>query len=312
MTNVPLDPRYEVGALYSRLLDIHDVLGGQQRSGISTPPKSPFVIIFTGEAGKQHGYNDRWDDNGHFHYFGEGQIGDMQDKRGNRAIREHLVNGKRLVVFQMMGHSRPCRYMGEFRYINSYKEPGIPDTKGTPRVAIVFELEPLNTDSIGFFNTRDFQTMLELDSTSTDKLTEVRTKQSLFKRRLLSFEKECRITGIADLRFLRASHMKPWSACETGSERVDGANGLLLTPHADLLFDRGWITFTNAGRIECSSHLPAEVIKRIGLNLKSRRATGEFSEEQCAYLAFHQSHVYDKTFKKACDPIAELLATSKS
>lgn len=312
MTNLALDPQYEIGALYSRRLEIHDVLGGQRQGGISTPASSPFVIIFTGEAGKQHGYHDFWDDNGHFHYFGEGQVGDMQDKGGNRAIREHLANNKRLILFQMMGHGRPYRYVGEFRCLKAYSQANVRDTKDTPRVAIVFELEPINSDSIGLLATHETEAILELDATSAKKLTEVRTKQGLFKRRLLSFEKECRITGIADLRFLRASHMKPWSACETGNERVDGANGLLLTPHADFLFDRGWITFTKAGRIECSTHLPSEVIKRIGLNLKSRRGTGEFSDEQQTYLAFHQSHVYDKAFKKADDPIAELLATSKS
>lgn len=312
MTNIALDPQYEVGALYSRLLDIHSVLGGQRQGGIATPATSPFVIIFTGEAGRKHGYPDFWDDNDHFHYFGEGQVGDMQDKGGNRAIREHLANNKRLILFQMMGHGRPCRYVGEFRCLRAYKEPGITDTNGNPRLAIVFELVPLDPPPTELAVAPETNLILELVATSTKKLAEIRTKQNLFKRRLLSFEKECRITGIADLRFLRASHMKPWSACETGNERVDGANGLLLSPHADFLFDRGWITFTNAGHIECSSHLPAEVVKRIGINLKSRRATGEFSEEQRAYLAFHQSYVYDKAFKKRQDPAAELLTISDS
>ena len=53
---------FQIGALYNRKAHIHALLGGQQQGGISTPPDQPFVIIFTGEAGKSHGYTDRWDD----------------------------------------------------------------------------------------------------------------------------------------------------------------------------------------------------------------------------------------------------------
>src|SRR5690606_29794945 len=84
---------------------------------------------------------------------------------------------------------------------------------------------------------------LELGSTVGLRLGEVRKKQSLFRRRLIGVEKERRLTGVRDLRFLRASHIKPWAECGTAAERIDGHNGLLLTPTADLLFDHGWITF---------------------------------------------------------------------
>src|SRR5690606_17423574 len=93
------------------------------------------------------------------------------------------------------------------------------------------------------------RTSIDLSATVSVQLSAIRAKQSLFKRRLLNVEKQCRLTGVADLRFLRASHIKPWAKCTSGDERVDGANGLLLTPHADLLFDRGWITFEDNGAL---------------------------------------------------------------
>ena len=86
------------GALYSRRLDIHARFGGQQQGGISTPAEAPVVIIFTGEAGQTHGYHDFWDDEGFFHYFGEGQRGDMKLVRGNREILEHRTFDKRLMT----------------------------------------------------------------------------------------------------------------------------------------------------------------------------------------------------------------------
>jgi len=58
---LPTDLPFEVGALYNRRQQIHGALGGQMQGGISTPSNSPFVILFTGEAGSQHGYRDHWE-----------------------------------------------------------------------------------------------------------------------------------------------------------------------------------------------------------------------------------------------------------
>lgn len=309
-----IDLPFEVGALYNRREDIHGRFGGQRRGGISTPANSPFVILFTGEAGKQHGYHDFWDNNGILHYYGEGQTGDMQDRGGNRAIREHLQNNKSLLLFQMMGHGKPYRFLGEFQFRHVYEMPGIPDTQGHLRTAIVFMLEPIEAEFNPFQNAVADQAFpkLDLSETTSLQLTEVRSKQSLFKRRLLTVEKQCRMTGIADLRFLRASHIKPWSHCADGDERIDGSNGLLLSPHADFLFDRGWITFEDNGVLVRSSHLPKEVANRIGLNLKQGRDCGEFFGQQKAYLEYHRNAVFEKSFKKFEDPLSELFATTIS
>jgi len=243
---------FEVGALYNRQKQIHGVFGGQQQGGISTPKEHPLVIAFTGEAGVSHGYHDFWDDDEVFHYFGEGQVGDMKYVAGNRAIGEHVKDGKTLVVFQMMGKGRPYRYLGRFMCQSSYVQPGTPDREGQLRSSIVFRLRSLEA-SLGLAASKKDQAQIDaaiddVDATSTKRETEVRTKQRLFRERLIGIEKGCRLTGIEDLRFLRASHIKPW-ADSTHSERVGGENGLLLAPHADLLFDRGWISSSASGRL---------------------------------------------------------------
>lgn len=224
---------FEVGALYNRQKQIHGVFGGQQQGGISTPKEHPLVIAFTGEAGVSHGYHDFWDDDEVFHYFGEGQVGDMKYVAGNRAIGEHVKDGKTLVVFQMMGKGRPYRYLGRFMCQSSYVRPGTPDREGQPRSAIVFRLKSLEA-SLGLAASDTDQAEIDaatddVSATSAWRETEVRTKQRLFRERLIGVEKGCRLTGIEDLRFLRASHIKPW-AVSTHSERVDGENGLLLAP----------------------------------------------------------------------------------
>ena len=244
-----------------------------------------------------HGYHDFWDDDEVFHYFGEGQVGDMKYVAGNRAIGEHVKDGKTLVVFQMMGKGRPYRYLGRFMCLSSYVQPGMPDGKAQPRSAIVFRLRSLEA-SLGLAASESEQAEIDagaavddVGATSARRETEVRTKQRLFRERLIGVEKGCRLTGIEDLRFLRASHIKPW-ADSTHSERVDGENGLLLAPHADLLFDRGWISFSSNGRLLVSNELPTDVQGRLGLNLDASLRYGIFSRKQLSFMEFHRDVIF--------------------
>lgn len=294
--DISVDLPFEVGALYSRRSFIHAHLGGQQQGGISTPSKHPIVIAFTGEAGSTHGYRDFWDDEEIFHYFGEGQVGDMRYAAGNRAIEEHVKDGKRLIIFQMMGKGRPARYLGEFQSISSYIQRNTPDTLGQPRSAIIFRLKRLfNRDaprapsesSLPFFDDSN-----EVGETSTQRLVDVRTKQRLFRERLIGFERGCRLTGVEDLRFLRASHIKPWSFSGP-EERVDGQNGLLLTPHADHLFDRGWISFRDNGTVLVSDHLPTQVRDLLCMRALSIRQIPALSTRQRDYMSFHRDAVFE-------------------
>lgn len=302
---------FQMGALYNRRFDIHERWGGQRQGGISTPKDAPFVFIFTGEAGKSHGYHDEWnEEDGLLDYFGEGQSGDMTMTGGNRAIDQHVQDGKRLLVFKSLGHGKPYRFDGEFIKRARYVRPDTPATRGPNRNAIVFRLEPI--DPAPLIAPRKIadvsQEEAELGSATILRLSEVRTKQQLFRRRLIDVEKQCRLTRIMDLRFLRASHIKPWAACATATERTDGNNGLLLTPTADLLFDRGWISFENSGRLLVSEELPKEVSGRIGLKLKSGRLCGAFNLHQSTYLDFHQNAVFKKRYLTAPDPVSDLVS----
>lgn len=285
---------FVVGALYNRRQDIHAHLGGQWQSGIATPSGSPFVIAFTSVAGLRHGYLDDWNADGTFRYFGEGQVGDMRLERGNLALYEHERNHKRLLLFQALGGG-VHRFLGEFRCADFDLVPGVPDRDGRPRTAIVFRLQPLH-DEVGEalaasppFYPDDSD---RFDATVKQVLTTVRTKQALFRRRLTTIERGCRITRVCDLRFLRASHIKPWAESDN-TERVDRNNGLLLTPSADLLFDHGWISFRDDGRLLVAPDLPDEVERKVGLDLRPGRDCGAFNDDQARFLAYHRDCVYD-------------------
>ncbi|WP_311946969.1 HNH endonuclease [Halomonas piscis] len=86
----------------------------------------------------------------------------------------------------------------------------------------------------------------DLSATEKEQLVLSRRGQGRFRRALEVIEPRCRITGLAEKRHLKASHIKPWRD-SSNSERLDGNNGLLLTPHIDHLFDQGYISFSDNG-----------------------------------------------------------------
>lgn len=131
-----------VGSLWRRS-EIHDMFGGQRQGGISTPAGSPYIILFSSPRGNEYGYKDGWDNNGFYRYTGEGQTGDMTFTRGNKAIRDHVKDGKVLLLFETTENDLR-RFVGTMAYVGHTIEQ-LPDQSGNMRSAIVFKLVP--TDS---------------------------------------------------------------------------------------------------------------------------------------------------------------------
>ena len=129
------------GNVYRRR-HLHQLYGGQEQGGISTPSGHNMIFLFTSDRGQEHGYQDGWTDEGTFLYTGEGQKGDMQFVRGNKAIRDHMQNGKELHLFKQAGPAH-VEYIGQMVYVGHHFKPG-PDTQGNIRQLIVFELRLLN------------------------------------------------------------------------------------------------------------------------------------------------------------------------
>lgn len=132
---------FEIGKTYDRQRDIHAPFKGQEQGGISTPAGFPYVFLFTGDTGEQYGYKDDWTPDGVFLYTGEGQTGDMEFVRGNKAIRDHAAGGKDLLLFEALGKGQGIRYKGSFACASWEKREG-PDREGNTRQVIVFHLVP--------------------------------------------------------------------------------------------------------------------------------------------------------------------------
>jgi hypothetical protein len=93
-------------------------------------------------------------------------------------------------------------------------------------------------------------------TTEAERLVIQRIGQDVFRARLMDYwQGRCPLTGIADQALLRASHIIPWSECESDAERLDVHNGLLLSALWDAAFDRALVTFDGAGRPEFSPAL---------------------------------------------------------
>jgi hypothetical protein len=144
---------------------------------------------------------------------------------------------------------------------------------------------------------------LMLDRTIRDSVIQARRGQGTFRANVETVERACRLTGITNPTLLIASHIKPWRLCDTAGERLDGMNGLLLTPDADLLFDRGFITFENDGEVLVSPRMDRLDLKRLGLDVLDWDRLGfndagagwqprGLAERQVGYMAYHREQVF--------------------
>jgi putative restriction endonuclease len=134
----------------------------------------------------------------------------------------------------------------------------------------------------------------QLMETVREAVILARRGQGLFKQRVMELEHACRITGVNRLEHLRASHCKPWRDA-TNEERLDGENGLLLTPNADHLFDRGFVGFEDDGDLLVSPVAHQESLERLGIDPRRPPNVGRFAEGQRRYLAYHRENVLLKS-----------------
>jgi hypothetical protein len=129
----------------------------------------------------------------------------------------------------------------------------------------------------------------DIPETEKLQLQKSRRGQGLFRTRVQLIEKMRRVTGLSDKRHLRASHIKPWVR-SNDHEKLDGNNGLLLSPHIDHLFDRGYISFASDGSLMLSAWMKSDVLLAWGLD--PHLNVGAFGAEQELYLQYHRTDVF--------------------
>jgi hypothetical protein len=130
----------------------------------------------------------------------------------------------------------------------------------------------------------------QLNDTQRGALIMARRGQGVFKERVMRIERRCRITLVENPVHLRASHCKPWRD-STDQERLDGENGLLLTPSVDHLFDRGFISFEDSGELIVSPVAHRTSLERMGVVTNRVVNVGPFTEGQKHFLNYHRDAV---------------------
>lgn len=134
-------------------------------------------------------------------------------------------------------------------------------------------------------------TSTTIPDTEKQAIVMARRGQGLFRKRVAQIERRCRVTGVTAAEFLRASHAKPWRD-SSNEERLDGENGLLLTPDVDLLFDRGFISFKDNGDVLVSPVADRAEMAKMGLADHMLNNVGAFTVKQRNYLEFHRDMVF--------------------
>jgi putative restriction endonuclease len=159
---------------------------------------------------------------------------------------------------------------------------------------------PVASDDLDFWESKlelDIAADTSVRETERQAIVRARVGQGLFKERVSKIETRCRLTGVENPVHLVASHCKPWRD-STNQERLDGENGLLLTPSIDHLFDRGFIGFENNGRLIISpvAHRPS--LQRMGVDTEQVVNVGGFSAGQRNFLDFHRNSVFLESLRK--------------
>lgn len=154
MTDEPV----EIGKITTRA-EMMDVFGGGSQGGILPSAQTPNVLIYSDPAaGRQSGYIDGWlpdvDERGPvFEYTGHGE-GDQtftgREGTGNRAVLQHVDDGRALRVFKATGQTVAGTGIMQHRYIGIFELDAeqpyvvrqVPNRKGIERRVIVFRLRP--------------------------------------------------------------------------------------------------------------------------------------------------------------------------
>ena len=161
-------------------------------------------------------------------------------------------------------------------------------------------VKPVPADDLDFWERKLEQDVVSdstVRETERQAIIRARVGQGLFKERVSKIETKCRVTGVENPVHLVASHCKPWRD-STNEERLNGENGLLLTPSIDHLFDRGFIGFESNGKLIISpvAHRPS--LQRMGIDTEHVSNVGGFTTGQKLFLDFHRNAVFLESLRK--------------
>jgi hypothetical protein len=199
-------------------------------------------------------------------------------------IKDHIEKIRSLLPkkYSPLLPNGKAQQSGYLHLISEHLAQMIKELIGTQYIEIVSTDESVEDGIVG---------RTDIGSTVKEQLIKSRRGQGTYRSNLLLNELHCRITGVSDPSLLIASHIKPWRYC-SDEEKLDGCNGLMLTPNADKLFDKGYISFSDSGNIIISSMTNPSTLLALGINPNAN--IGCFNKKQTVYLDYHRKHILRK------------------
>lgn len=150
----------------------------------------------------------------------------------------------------------------------------------------------------GVFHSKNIFSLSELVIQEIERKVRDPYLQSLYKLDLVEESKE--LYGIAQCyleklphKSLIASHIKPFIVSDE-DEAYDVNNGLLLSRNTDALFDLGYITFDEEGKILFSDMLNKKLIEFYS-DLTLDKSI--YNEQRKKYMKYHRENVFNKLKK---------------
>ena len=119
-------------------------------------------------------------------------------------------------------------------------------------------------------------------------LIKSRVNQSAFRNYLFRRYNHCCLCNVREPSLLVASHIKPWSQ-SNARERLDVDNGFLFCPNHDQLFDQGWITFDDSGKICLAKELCRQDFESMHVDENMQITLREGNK---AYLSYHREKIF--------------------
>jgi len=268
----------ERGCLYTRpeLAALWGYAGYQAFArGVFTPQGARTIVLFVTRE-KQQGLTAYVDALVGDHLTWEGETKHQSDER----IANAAESGESIHLFYRDVHHTPFRYHGQVLLTHFRARRDDPSR---------FEFQLLH-DLSAFDDLSVHESELApLAETEREQVTKARVGQGQFRERLLSLWRGCAVTGVARPDLVRASHIKPWRM-SNNEERLDPSNGLLLLPQYDHLFDAGFISFDDDGRLLDSPVLDGIPPSVLGFERGARLR--RITDEHRKFLEFHRSRLF--------------------
>jgi putative restriction endonuclease len=82
---------------------------------------------------------------------------------------------------------------------------------------------------------------------------------------------------------------QPWRD-STNAERLNGSNGLPLSPHIDHLFDQGYISFSNTEQLLVVPEARGGLLDAWGINPDAK--IGTFTADQRQFIDYHRINIF--------------------